>query len=70
MFTIIRAMAELESSLISERINPRGEKLDSPQTPNHVKIEIQYLANITDLSINNIRAKLIIKLVELLLGRL
>ncbi|MCL4121356.1 UNVERIFIED_CONTAM: hypothetical protein GTU68_013048 [Idotea baltica] len=65
MFTIIGAMAELESSLISERVKAgmasakaRGKKLGRPQTPRHLIKEIQHLAATTDLSINKIRAQI------------
>ena len=62
MFTIIGAMAELESSLISERVKAgmaaakaRGKKLGRPKTPAYLVKHIQQLAETTDLSINKIR---------------
>ena len=63
MFTIIGAMAELESSLISERVTAgmrapeaRGKHLGRPPTPQHVVSEIVALATSTDLSIRQIQA--------------
>ena len=65
MFTIIGAMAELESSLISERVKAgmaaaksRGKKLGRPQTSPYLVKEIEELAANTDLSINKIREKI------------
>lgn len=65
MFTIIGAMAELESALISERVKAgmaaaksRGKKIGRPQTPPYVVAQIEELAAKTDLSINKIRAKI------------
>jgi DNA invertase Pin-like site-specific DNA recombinase len=65
MFTIIGAMAELESALISERVKAgmaaaksRGKKLGRPKTPPSLIKEIEKLARTTDLSINKIRAKI------------
>jgi len=65
MFTIIGAMAELESSLISERVKAgmaaaksRGKKIGRPQTPPYLVAQIEELAANTDLSINKIRAKI------------
>lgn len=64
MFTIIGAMAELESSLISERVKAgmaaaksRGKKLGRPQTPLYLVKEIEELAANTDLSISKIRSR-------------
>jgi DNA invertase Pin-like site-specific DNA recombinase len=58
MFTIIGAMAELESSLISERVTAgmraaeaRGKHLGRPPTPPHIVSEIVALATSTDHSI-------------------
>jgi DNA invertase Pin-like site-specific DNA recombinase len=63
MFTIIGAMAELESSLISERVTAgiraaeaRGKHLGRPPTPQHIASEIVALATSTDLSIRQIQA--------------
>jgi DNA invertase Pin-like site-specific DNA recombinase len=65
MFTIIGAMAELESSLISERVTAgmkaaeaRGKHLGRPPTAPHLVSEITKLATTTDLSIRQIRAKI------------
>lgn len=62
MFTIIGAMAELESSLISERVTAgmraaeaRGKHLGRPATPPRVIEEIERLARSTDLSIRQIQ---------------
>ena len=64
MFTIIGAMAELESSLISERVKAgmaaaaaRGKKLGRPKTPPDWVKHIKDLAETTDLSINPIRER-------------
>jgi DNA invertase Pin-like site-specific DNA recombinase len=64
MFTIIGAMAELESSLISERVTAgmkaaaRGKHLGRPPIPRHVVTEIRTLAGSTDLSVRNIHEKM------------
>lgn len=65
MFTIIGTMAELESSLISERVKAgmasaksRGKKIGRPKTPLYVVKQIKALAATTDLSINKIRAEI------------
>ncbi len=65
MFTIIGAMAELESALISERVTAgmraaeaRGRHLGRPATPKRVVGEIEELATSTDLSIRQIHAKI------------
>lgn len=65
MFTIIGAMAELESSLISERVKAgmaaaksRGKKIGRPETPLYLVAQIEELAANTDLSINKIRTKI------------
>ena len=57
MFTIIGAMAELESSLISERVTAgmraakaRGRRIGRPPTPARVIAEIEDLAASTDLT--------------------
>ena len=62
MFTIIGAMAELESDLISERVKAgmeaarrRGKHVGRPETPAHLVSRIEELARGTDLSINQIR---------------
>src|SRR5271165_2348948 len=65
MFTIIGAMAELESSLISERVTAgmkaaeaRGRHLGRPATTQRVIHEIEALATSTDLSIRQIQSKI------------
>lgn len=64
MFTIIGAMAELESSLISERVKAgmaaaksRGKTLGRPPISKPMKRKIEHLAKTTDLSINQIKAE-------------
>ena len=61
MFTLIGAMAELESSLISERVTAgmkaakaRGKHLGRPRTPVAVVARIEELAKTTDLSVRDI----------------
>lgn len=65
MFTIIGAMAELESALISERVTAgmraaeaRGRHLGRPATPKRLVGEIEALAASTDLSVRQIHAKI------------
>jgi DNA invertase Pin-like site-specific DNA recombinase len=65
MFTIIGAMAELESSLISERVTAgmraaqtRGKHLGRPATSPRVVTEIEALATSTELSIRQIQSKI------------
>jgi DNA invertase Pin-like site-specific DNA recombinase len=65
MFTIIGAMAELESSLISERVTAgmkaaeaRGRHVGRPATPQRVVSEIEALATSTALSIREIQKKI------------
>jgi DNA invertase Pin-like site-specific DNA recombinase len=65
MFTIIGAMAELESSLISERVTAgmrsaaaRGRHLGRPATPQRIVSEIEALATSTDLSIRQIQKRI------------
>jgi hypothetical protein len=65
MFTIIAAMAELESALISERVTAgmtaaaaRGKHLGRPPLPRHVVAEIKALATSTDLSVRKIHEKM------------
>ena len=62
MFTIIGAMAELESSLISERVKAgmaaarvRGKRLGRPTTPARFVTRIAELAGTTDMSIRQIQ---------------
>jgi DNA invertase Pin-like site-specific DNA recombinase len=65
MFTIIGAMAELESSLISERVTAgmraaeaRGRHLGRPPMARRIVGEIEKLASSTDLSIRQIQEKI------------
>jgi DNA invertase Pin-like site-specific DNA recombinase len=65
MFTIIGAMAELESSLISERVTAgmraaeaRGRHLGRPGTPQRIVSEIESLATTTGLSVRAIQKKI------------
>lgn len=65
MFTLIGAMAELESSLISERVTAgmraaksRGKHLGRPSTPTYLIKQIETLASTTDLSIRKIHAEI------------
>ena len=62
MFTIIGAMAELESSLISERVKAgmeaarvRGKRLGRPTTSARFVTRIEELAGTTDMSIRQIQ---------------
>jgi len=61
MFTLIAAMAELESSLISERVTAgmmaakaRGKNLGRPQVPLHIITRVEEAARTTELSIRKI----------------
>ncbi len=65
MFTIIGAMAELESSLISERVTAgmaaaksRGKHVGRPCTSAHFVDRIETLARTTDLSVRQIHKEL------------
>ena len=65
MFTLIAAMAELESSLISERVSAgmqaarlRGKQLGRPSTPKGLVRKIEYLAGSTKLSIRQIHQEI------------
>ncbi len=64
MFTIIGAMAELESSLVSERVTAgmqaakaRGKRLGRPSTSKHLRSEIEKIAKTTNLSIRKIHSR-------------
>ena len=77
MFTIIGAMAELESSLISERVKAgmaaakaRGKRLGRPKTLPILVRTIEDLADTTDLSINKIREKLKNKVSRAVVGQI
>jgi len=61
MFTVIGAMAELESALISERVKAgmeaakaRGKHLGRPATPPHLVAHVENLAQTTEMSIRQI----------------
>jgi DNA invertase Pin-like site-specific DNA recombinase len=65
MFTIIGAMAELESALISERVKAgmaaaraRGKQPGRPTTPPHLVARIEALATTSDMSIRQIQEAL------------
>ena len=65
MFTIIGAMAELESSLISERVKAgmaaaraRGKPLGRPATPAPLVSRIEVLAGTTGMSVRQIQEAL------------
>jgi len=65
MFTLVGAMAELESSLISERVSAgmqaakaRGKHLGRPQIPKRLRDEALQLAKTTDLSIRKIHEQM------------
>ncbi len=65
MFTLIGAMAELESSLISERVSAgmkasraRGKHLGRPRTPVTVGAKVEELARTTDLSVREIQRRI------------
>jgi DNA invertase Pin-like site-specific DNA recombinase len=65
MFTIIGAMAELESSLISERVTAgmraaqaRGRRIGRPPVARHIVGKIEALAASTDLSIRQIEKEI------------
>ena len=77
MFTIIGAMAELESSLISERVKAgmaaaksRGKKAGRKGTPKHLVSKIEELADTTDLSINGIRESINNKVSRAVVGQI
>lgn len=75
MFTLISAMAELESSLISERVTAgmkaakaRGKQLGRPRTPDEVVAQIKHLAKTTDLSIRQIHGRMNAKVSRSIVG--
>lgn len=77
MFTLIGAMAELESSLISERVKAgmaaakaRGKRLGRPKTPDDLVRKITDLAETTDLSINKIRERIDGKVSRAVVGQI
>lgn len=76
MFTIIGAMAELESSLISERVKAgmaaakaQGKHVGRPRTPERVIEEIDRLAVESDLSVREIVRELDGKVSRGVVGR-
>jgi DNA invertase Pin-like site-specific DNA recombinase len=65
MFTIIGAMAELESSLVSERVRAGmqaakedGVHVGRPSTPDAAIAKLEQVAEETDLSLRKIKARL------------
>jgi DNA invertase Pin-like site-specific DNA recombinase len=77
MFTIIGVMAELESSLISERVKAgmaaakvKDKKIGRPETPPYLVKKIEELAATTDLSINKIREKIKYKVSRAVVGQI
>ncbi len=77
MFTIIGAMAELESSLIGERVKAgmaaakaRGKKPGRPETPPKLVNQIEELAETTDLSINKIMDRIKNKVSRAVVGQI
>ncbi len=77
MFTIIGAIAELESALISERVKAgmeaakaRGKRLGRPSTPAHFVARIEELAVTTDMSIRQIQDALKDKVSKSVVGEI
>jgi len=77
MFTIIATMAELESSLISERVKAgmaaaraRGKKLGRPKTPADLVKQIEQLAETTEMSINEIKERVSRKVSRAVVGQI
>ena len=77
MFTIIGVMAELESSLISERVKAgmavaksKGKKLGRPKTATNLIDKIEELAGSTDMSINIIKKEIGGKVSRAVVGRI
>lgn len=77
MFTIIGVMAELESSLISERVKAgmavakaKGKKLGRPKTSKYFIDKIEELAASTDMSINMIKKEIAGKVSRAVIGRI
>lgn len=65
MFTLIGAMAELESSLISGRVSAgmkaataRGKHLGRPRTPTTVVAEVEKMVRTTELSVREIQRRI------------
>lgn len=77
MFTLIGAMAELESSLISERVTAgmkaaraRGKHLGRPSLSPRVISEIEHLAAQTNLSVRRIHEKIAEKASRSMVGQI
>jgi DNA invertase Pin-like site-specific DNA recombinase len=77
MFTMIGAMAELESSLISERVKAgmaaakaRGKAIGRPKTPSYLIHQIQQLARTTSLSISEIKKEISHKVSRAVVGQI
>jgi len=77
MFTIIGAMAELESSLISERVTAgmraaeaRGRHLGRPATSPRIVSEIEALATSTNLSIRAIQKRIVSRASRSIVGEI
>lgn len=77
MFTIIGAMAELESSLISERVKAgmaaakaRGKSLGRPKVDSMTITRIEDLASNTSLSINQIKDNLKLEISRAAIGQI
>lgn len=77
MFTLVAAMAELESSLISERVTAgmraaksRGKHLGRPATPTYQRKQIETLARSTGLSIREIHAEIERKVSRTVIGEI
>ena len=77
MFTIIAVMAELESSLISERVKAgmavakaKGKKLGRPKTPSNLIDKIEELAASTNMSISMIKNEIRGKVSRAVIGRI
>lgn len=77
MFTIIGAMAELESSLISERVKAgmaaaksRGKILGRPKTSKYMINQIEVFAGTTNLSIDKIRERINNKVSRAVVGQI
>ena len=77
MFTIIGAMAELESSLIRERVTAgmqaakaRGKQMGRPPIPKRWRAKAEELAANTDLSIRKIHARMGDKISRTVVGEI
>ncbi|MGB1012288.1 MAG: recombinase family protein, partial [Thiolinea sp.] len=65
MFTLVGAMAELESSLISERVTAgmeaakaKGKHVGRPRMPRHTVTRIEKMARTTEMSIRQIQREI------------